>query len=238
MKLAVLFSGGKDSNYALFKASQENEISCLITIVPENKESFMFQTVGNDITQLQARAMQIPQILQTTQGIKELELEDLKIAIQTAKDKYQIEGVVTGAIKSAYQASRVQKICDELNLKCFNPLWQKDEIEFLQELIKTKFEIIIVGVGAYPLNEKTLGRKLDHTMFYELKHMQENFQINPAGEGGEYETFVLNSPLFKEKIVMQEFETEMDSPNSGILIPTKICLESEVVYDDEDKEEE
>lgn len=238
MKLGVLYSGGKDSNYALYKASQENEISCLITLFPDNEESYMFQTVGNDITKLQARALEIPQIIQKTKGEKELELKDLKTAIQRAKDEYQIEGIVTGAIKSAYQASRVQKICNELNLKCFNPLWQKDEIEFIQELIKSKFEILIVGVGAYPLNEKTLGRKLDHTMFYELKHMQEKFQLNPAGEGGEYETFVLNSPMFKEKIVLEEFETKMENHNAGILIPTKICLESEVVIEEKETYED
>lgn len=207
MKLGVLFSGGKDSTYAMWLAKKNGyEISCLISIISENKESYMFHTPSIEKTERQAKAMGIPLILQKTKGKKEDELKDLKSAIKNAVKKYKIQGIVTGAVESVYQSSRIQKICNELDLECFNPLWQKNQFELLEDLIKNKFEIIITGVFAYPLNEKWLGRKIDEEFIYEIKKLNEKYKINPAGEGGEFETFVLNCPLFKKKLKIKSFQ--------------------------------
>src|SRR3989344_2786086 len=132
MKLALLFSGGKDSTYAGFIAKKcKHKIVCLITLQSKNQDSYMFHTPSISKTQSQADAMKIPLIIQKTKGKKESELKDLKLAIRFAKKKYKVQGIITGAVESIYQASRIQKICDELNLECFNPLWQKDQIELL-----------------------------------------------------------------------------------------------------------
>src|SRR3989304_4478691 len=116
MKLGVLFSGGKDSTFAAWKAMQKEKVVCLITVVSENEESYMFHTPNIKLTELQAEAMGLPIVVQKTRGEKEKELEDLRKAIKQARQKYKIRGVVTGAIASTYQATRVQKICDELDL--------------------------------------------------------------------------------------------------------------------------
>lgn len=215
MKLGVLFSGGKDSNFALYEASKKHTISCLITIISQNDSSYMFQTQGIDFTKFQAKALDIPQILVKTKGEKELELKDLKKAIFDAKKNLGIEGVVTGAIGSIYQASRVQKICDELNLWCFNPLWQKNQIGFLRELIENNFKISIVGIASYPLDKSFLGKIIDNKIIDKLEIFEKKYGLNPAGEGGEIETFVLDSPLFKQKLEISDFEILMDSENCG-----------------------
>ena len=201
MKCAVLFSGGKDSTYATFLAKKEGyTISCLISIISENPESYMFHTPSISKVEKQAELMNIPITKWDTKGEKELELIDLENAIKKAKDEYNIETIVTGAIQSVYQLSRIQKICDKLNINCFNPLWQKNQIQLLQELVENKFEIMIIGVFAYPLDEKWLGRKIDKKFIEDVKKLQEKYDINPAGEGGEFETFVVNCPLFEKKI--------------------------------------
>lgn len=123
MKCGVLFSGGKDSTYAaLLTKKYFNDISCLISIISENPESYMFHTPSIKKVKKQSEVMNIPLLVQETKGQKEEELRDLEFMIQKAKTKYKIEAVVTGSIDSAYQASRVQKICDNLELECFNPL--------------------------------------------------------------------------------------------------------------------
>ena len=199
MKIAVLFSGGKDSVYSAYLAKQEgNELACLITIHSENPDSFMFHTPSIKKTQKQAKAMEIPLIVQKTKGEKETELKDLEKAIKNAVKEYKIKGVVTGALYSDYQASRIQKICDKLKIKCLNPIWHKNEIEYLKELIKNNFKIIITGVAAYPLDETWLGREIDNSFITDAKELQTKHKIHPAGEGGEFETFVLNCPLFKK----------------------------------------
>lgn len=213
MKLGVLYSGGKDSTLAALIAKEEGyEISCLISIFSSNIESFMFHTPSIKKTGIQAEVMGIPLIVQNSEGKKEEELDDLRRAIFRAKEDYGIEGIVTGAIGSCYQASRVQKICRDLNLECFNPLWQKDQTEILEDLISRKFEIIVVGVFAYPLNETFLGRKIDLSFVREMEVLEEKYKINVAGEGGEYETFVLNCSLFSRQLAVKSFE---DSGNGN-----------------------
>src|SRR3989344_5290273 len=201
MKLGILFSGGKDSTYSAWLAKEFGyELTCLISIFSKNPESYMFHTPSIKQVKKQAQIMEIPLIIQKTKGEKEEELKDLEKAIEKAKQKYKIEGIVTGAIQSIYQSSRIQKICDKLNLECFNPLWQKNEEEYLSELIQNKFKTIITGVFAYPLDESWLGKEINQEIINELKKINQKYKINIAGEGGEFETFVLNCPLFKREL--------------------------------------
>ncbi|MFA5019850.1 MAG: diphthine--ammonia ligase [Candidatus Pacearchaeota archaeon] len=201
MKLAILFSGGKDSTYAGYLAKKQgNKLVCLISVYSKNKDSFMFHTPSIEKTKKQSIVMNIPLIIKKTKGKKEEELKDLEKAIKNAIKKYRIDGIITGAVESVYQASRIQKICDKLKIKCFNPLWKKNQIGLLNEIVKNKFNAIIVGVAAYPLGKEWLGRKIDKEFITEVKWLQEKYKINPAGEGGEFETFVLNCPLFKKPL--------------------------------------
>ncbi|MEA2055489.1 MAG: diphthine--ammonia ligase, partial [Candidatus Thermoplasmatota archaeon] len=196
MNVGILFSGGKDSAYAAYLAKEHgHNISCFITLISQNPSSYMFHTPNIEQVEKQANAASIPLIVQHTKGEKEKELIDLKIAIEKAAEKYEIQGIITGAVESAYQASRVQKICNELGLDCFNPLWQKDQFELLDDLIRDKFDVIITGVFAYPLDKSWLGRKIDNNFLKDIKELNEKYMISPAGEGGEIETFVLNCPL-------------------------------------------
>jgi len=206
MRLGVLFSGGKDSCLAMQRAGKLHEVVCLISLVSENPESFMFHVPNIGITALQAEAIGLPLVQQKTRGEKEKELEDLKKAIATAKAEFQIEGVATGAIRSTYQASRVQRICDELGLHCLNPLWQADEIELLNEVVINGFRIIISGVFAYPLDRRFLGREIDAGLVQELRSLRDKCSISPAGEGGEIETTVLDAPFFKKRIEITDHE--------------------------------
>ena len=215
MKLGILFSGGKDSTYSAWLAKKhDHELTCLISIFSENPESYMFHTPSIEKTKKQAEVMEIPLIIQRTKGIKEDELKDLEEVIKTAKQKYKIQGIVSGAINSVYQASRIQKICDKLNLECFNPLWQKNEEEYLSELIQNKFKAILVGVFAYPLNKSWLGREINNEFIKEIKELNKKYKIHLAGEGGEYETFVLNCPLFKRELKIKSFKDFKEGENS------------------------
>ena len=200
MNLGVLFSGGKDSVFACFRAMEKNRVVCLITLVSDNIDSYMFHTPNIRWTILQAQAMGIPLLSWPTKGQKEEELQDLKAAIADAKMRYGIEGVVTGAIESVYQAARVQRICRDLDLWCFNPIWQINQVDYLQLLLSFGFEIIISGVFAYPFDESWLGATLTQDLILKLKVLEEKYLINPSGEGGELETFVIDGPPFKKRI--------------------------------------
>jgi len=201
MKLGVLFSGGKDSTYAAYLAKKAgNELTCLITIFSENIDSYMFHTQKIELTKKQAKLMNLPIITKSTKGIKEEELNDLESAVKKAIKKYKIQGITTGALHSQYQASRIQAICDKLKIKCINPSWHKDEISYLNELINSKFKVVVTKTAAEGLDNKWIRREIDKNFIEDIKVLNKKWGIHPAGEGGEYETLVLNCPLFKEEL--------------------------------------
>jgi diphthine-ammonia ligase len=196
MKLAVLFSGGKDSVCSCWLAKKYgHEISCLLTIKSKNEDSFMFHTPAIDLTEKQAEAMGVPLIVSKTEGVKEDELLDLRNLISRAVKDYGIDGVVSGAVESVYQSKRVQEICNDLSLHCFNPLWQKDQ-----------FKVIISGVAGYPLDDSWIGRVLDEKFISDIKKINKKYFLSPTGEGGEFESFVLDCPLFNHPLSVENVE--------------------------------
>ena len=204
MKLAVLFSGGKDSYLSLQYASIDHEVNCLLTLYPEREDSWMFHTPAIEWTKLQAESLGLNHLTSRTSGVKEKELEDLYLLINSAISECSIEGVVTGALASVYQATRIQRICNSLNLWCFNPLWQMPQKLLLAELQANNVESVITGVAAEPFDDTWLGRTIDSECVEELTALESKYGINPAGEGGEIESFVRDAPLFKRSIRILE----------------------------------
>ncbi len=225
MKLAALFSGGKDSTFALYKMLKEgHEIKYLLTIIPESRESWMFHHPCIELTKLQAKTMGIPQLIRRTKGEKEKELEDLKELIK--KVSKEVEGIVTGAVESSYQKSRIDKICDEFELISIAPLWKKDSLSLLKEELREGFEIIISGVFAEGFDISWIGRKIDEKCIEDLIELNKKFKIHIAGEGGEYETLVLDCPIFKQKIEINGEEVWDKKTNSGYLVVRRAKLKN------------
>jgi ABC transporter with metal-binding/Fe-S-binding domain ATP-binding protein len=215
LRTAVLFSGGKDSGLALKYAFEHTNVVCLIILKSKNPESYMFHTPNINLAQVQAgnvvvKRKSIPYIVQETDGQKEQELNDLENAIKLSIQKYKVQGVVTGAIESVYQASRIQRITNTLGIECFNPLWQRDQISVLKELIQKKFKVLIVGTFAYGM-DKMIGRIIDEQFIKDISVLRDKYQINPAGEGGEFESFVLEAPYYKKNLFVKKSEIIKDS---------------------------
>jgi ABC transporter with metal-binding/Fe-S-binding domain ATP-binding protein len=217
MRLGVLFSGGKDSCLALHRAAAGDDVACLITVVPDNPESFFFHTPNLHLTGLQAGALGLPLVSRRTPGVEEEEIADLRAAVAQGVDDHGIEGVVTGAVGSVYQATRVQRVCDDLGLWCFNPLWQLDQVQLLWELVRGGHHVIVSGVFAPPLDEEWLGRTIDASTIHELEALWKDHGIHPAGEGGEIETTVLDAPMFGSRIQVRAARREFHR-DSGVLV--------------------
>jgi len=225
MRLGVLFSGGKDSAYACWKAIQKDEVACLITIKSANPESYMFHTPNISLTSMQAEAAGIPLLEEESHGEKEAELSDLKHAIERAIDNYDVEGIVTGAVMSVYQAERVQRICHELRLWCFNPIWHTNQERYMTSLISEGFEMIISGVFSEPFDENWLGRTISNEMIEELKNIRNRYRISITGEGGEYESSVLDAPFFRKKIMVTDSRKEYGNHNGRFVISNAVLVE-------------
>ena len=218
MKVAVLLSSGKDSMFAMQKAIEEgHKVVGLITVISKNKDSWMFHTPNIRMVEYQAKCLDLPLIKKETEGEKEKELSDLKQLIAEAKQKYKIEGVVSGAVHSRYQWNRIDKICGDLELVSIAPLWGYDQEQLIRDLLDNQYEIIISSIACEGLNERWLGRKIDKIALNELVELNRIIGINIAGEGGEYESLVLDCPLFKKRINIIKSRKNMESTNAGRL---------------------
>jgi diphthine-ammonia ligase len=212
MRVAALFSGGKDSVFAVYIAQQYGwEISTLVTVFPEKPDSWMFHSINIHQTDLLSKALDIPLVKGKTKAEKETELGDLKQVLQDL----EIDGVVSGAIASEYQRTRIEKVCDELGLKSFSPLWHKNQELLLCDQVHAGFQSIIVGVFAEGFDETWLGRTIDEGTIDALRYLHRKKGINIAGEGGEYETLVLSGPIFSKRLVIDDAETQWNR-DSGV----------------------
>ena len=210
MRAAALFSGGKDSTYALFCALQQGfDVTHLLTLEPE-PDSMMFHYPNIPLTSLQAKAIGIP--AKKTKTKNERELEDLSRMLA----KLNVDAVVSGAVESEYQKQRIDVICEELGLRSFAPLWRKEPLSLLREMLAAGFEIIVTAVAADGFGKDWLGRILDETAIEDLASLQSKHNISPILEGGEGETFVRWAPFFKKRIVIEDSESEW-SGRSGVL---------------------
>ena len=212
MKLAALFSGGKDSTYAIYLAKKlHHSVEVLLTLYPHSSESHLLHHPNITFTSLQSESMKIPQLVEEISSTNaETEFKKLEKLIILAKENYSIEGIVHGGILSKYQKDNFSLICERNNLEIISPLWNKNPESYMKELLEENFEYIISSVSSDGLDNSWLGQIIDKSGLEHLKNLQSKFGFNLNFEGGEAETFVINCPLFEKPLFIQDSSTEWD----------------------------
>jgi len=225
-----LFSGGKDSSWALYRALERGlPVERLVTVHPTG-DSYMYHVPGTRLAALAAESIGI-ELLEVepddfgaddvadagTQG--DAELEPLERALESLDDELQggIAGVTAGAVESEYQTSRIEAMCERLDAELFAPLWQRDPRELADAMLDAGFEIRIIRVAAGGLDESWLGRTLDADALDELEALNERYGVHILGEGGEFETLVVDGPHMDRRIEL-DYETEWDGTRGTLRI--------------------
>jgi diphthine-ammonia ligase len=215
MNVAALFSGGKDSAYAVYLAQSRGwEVAKLVTMVPEKGESYMFHVPNIHLCGMLAGAMGIPHETFPTQGEEELELEDLRKAITGLG----VKGIVSGAIASDYQHTRIDRLCHELGLVSYSPLWRWNQEAVLRGVLAAGFSVMVVGVYADGMGKEWLGRMLDEQSLRELGELSGKNRMNISGEGGEFETLVLGGPNFAKRVEIVESESVWQGTHGELIV--------------------
>ncbi len=212
MKLAALFSGGKDSTYSIYKVKQMgHDVKCLVTVFPKSSNSHLLHFPTIELTKLQSKALKIPQITSALDS-DELteEIDAIKILLERAKQDFQIEGLVYGGISSEFQKKCFEKICKENDLKIITPLWKINAKEYMIDLIRSNFKFILTSVSSDGLDEKWLGKIISTSDISQLNKLSNKYGFNLNFEGGEAETFVVDCPLYLSPIVIAKSKTMWD----------------------------
>ncbi|GIX60811.1 diphthine--ammonia ligase, putative [Babesia caballi] len=232
MKLLALISGGKDGIFSVLTAQRQgHEVVMLGHLSPKNGDdvheldSFMYQTIGHNIVPAIAECMEIPLIERTIAGSPvvtealeyvprdEDEVEDLyRLVVEAMAMRNDIEAICTGAIASQYQLRRVLNVATRLGLKTVQPLWEREQSELLAEMIENGMEAIIIKTCSMGLDDRHLGRSIQE-LYPEFIKIRDKYGFNVCGEGGEYESLVLDCPLYKKKIVITEHKQVIHSPD-------------------------
>ncbi len=225
-----LFSGGKDSSWALYRALEEGlDVARLVTVHPEG-DSYMYHVPATRLASLAAESIGIPLVdvepddfeaaAATESGAQgDAELEPLEAALRELSGGLDggLAGVTAGAVESEYQTSRIEAMADRLGCEVFAPLWQRDPRELGEAMLDAGFEIAILQVAAYGLDESWLGRTLDRDALDELAELNDEYGVHVLGEGGEFETFVTDGPHMSRPIELA-YETVWNGDRGHIEI--------------------
>jgi diphthine-ammonia ligase len=200
-------------------------------------DSYMYQTVGHDAVHLIAEAMELPlyRVTITGQANNQTssygnrlastssntldstdETEDLFRLLQIVKAAHpEVNAVSVGAILSNYQRVRVEHVAlrAELKMLPLSYLWQRDQRELLDEMCQAGMNSILIKVAGAGLGEEDLGKSLVQ-MRPKLQKLNRMYGAHICGEGGEYESFTLDCPLFIKKIVLDKTTTVTHSDSS------------------------
>ncbi|XP_068232822.1 uncharacterized protein [Palaemon carinicauda] len=240
MRVVGLVSGGKDSCYNLLQCvAAEHEVVALANLSPCNTDeldSYMYQSVGHMGVGLYAEAVGVPLFRRTIQGsslnttsitytpTEGDEVEDLFLLLKEIKEKCSVDAVSVGAVLSDYQRVRVENVCSRLSLVCLSFMWRRDQSELLHEMVECGIDAIIIKVAALGLEpKKHLGKSIQQMLPY-LEKMKDKYRLNVCGEGGEYETFTLDCPIFRKRIIVKEVELVESSGDVGYLNFKKLEL--------------
>jgi ABC transporter with metal-binding/Fe-S-binding domain ATP-binding protein len=225
-----LFSGGKDSSWALSRALAAGlDVARLVTVHPEG-DSYMYHVPATRLADLAAESVGIPLVsvepgdfeaeAATDSGAQgDAELEPLEAALAGLAGDLDggLAGVVAGAVESEYQASRVEAMADRLDADVYAPLWRRDPRDLADAMLDAGFEIRIVQVAAYGLDESWLGRTLDRDTLADLERLNDEYGVHVLGEGGEFETLVVDGPHMDRRIEL-EYRTEWDGVRGRLQI--------------------
>ena len=222
-----LFSGGKDSAWALHRALEDGlPVARLLTVHPE-ENSHLYHVPATDLAGLAAESIgiELHEIESNTRGESDsgargdAELEPLERALADLADDLDggLAGVVAGAVESEFQQTRLAAMCERLGVRLYTPLWQRDPRKLADAMVAAGFEIRVVDVAAAGLDASWLGRRLDAAAFDDLETLHDEYGVHLLGEGGGFETLVTDGPHMGRPIEL-DYETEWDGVRGQLRI--------------------
>jgi diphthine-ammonia ligase len=213
VRLIALLSGGKDSVCAVETARGWGwEVVGALVLRPAEDDAWLFHTPNLGVARGVAECLGLPVVEAEVRSGAEHELEDLERALDAARKAWNADGVVSGALASEYQRTRIDAIGHRLGLKTFAPLWHKEPAGYVRSLLRGGWDIRFsrIAAGGIPLG--WAGERLDEAKLAALE--RNPMRPHVAGEGGEFETLVLDAPCYGARLVVGQARVESSASRS------------------------
>jgi uncharacterized protein (TIGR00290 family) len=169
-----------------------------LTMVPAQDDAWMFHTPNLGVVRGVAQCLGIPLLEAACRAGAAEEVADLETALAMAKRDLLLDGIVSGALASEYQKTRLDGIGNRLGLKTFAPLWHKDPGTYLRSLLSAGYDIRFSRTAAEGVPNAWAGQALDRAKVEAMERHPARPHV--AGEGGEYETLVVAAPHYKGRL--------------------------------------
>ena len=193
-KFIMSFSGGKDSILALYKMIKKGyEPVALLTTIKKDREKSWTHHLDNNFLRRVSESLGIPILL------VECDVDDYERKFEEALFKAKDMGATIcafGDIDIELHRNWDLDRCKNTGIEAKLPLWQQNREELVYEFIDSGFETIINKVNLKYMGVEFLGKVLDRKIIEDIKLTG----ADACGENGEYHTFVIDGPLFKNRI--------------------------------------
>ncbi len=224
MKCVALLSGGKDSVAAVEVARGHGwQVPVALRMVPAEDDAWMFHTPNLDVVEGIAECMEMQLVSANARPDPVEEVADLEAALAAIKEEHGVDAVLSGALASDYQKTRIDRIGHRIGLQTFAPLWHKRPAPYVRSLIAGGYDLRFSRVACDGMGPEWAGAALDQKALTHLEGLRSRPDV--AGEGGEFETLVLDAPHYTRRIVVDESNVEATASRATWHV-TKWHLES------------
>lgn len=224
-KAIAIFSGGKDSTYAIHIALLQGfDIVLLLTFLPESQHPWYLHRPFTEYTDIQARLMGFDHlIVRLSAGDRLGEEYEVRRVLKMVAGEYDFNYMVLGVIGSYSQRMFFLDIAEDLGVKLYTPLWGKDRRRYLMELVGNGVQFIITSITSWGIPIEMLGKVITEQDVEVLLKRAVLYGFDPAFEGGEAESFVVNAPLFKGRICV-DGRKHIVSESEGYIVAENVYV--------------
>lgn len=214
MDVAILYSGGKDSTLCYEYAKKKGwNVKYFISVKPTRTDCFLFHYATVEHTKDLAKILKVNHVYATCEVADPKKEADI---IKEIVKKNPVETILLGGV--GLQETQIKSIRDavfELGIEVFASHTGKNHAEMMYDMIERGYDIRICQVATEGLGKEWVGKKLTRESFQKLKELSDRYGFNIGGEGGYYDTFVCDGPIFSKRLEVLDFDVVMEDEYCG-----------------------
>lgn len=226
MDVAVLYSGGKDSTFAIDQAIQKGwNIKYLLSVKPNRKDCYLFHFATVEQTKELASILSINHIyIKCRVANPRKEANVVKEVVEKNQAKARIDALILGGTGlQETQLKSLQNALMPLNVEAFAMNSGEDHDLLMEAMLNQGYRILITQIASDGLKE-WLGKTITRENFSQLKKDSVRYGFHIGFEGGYADTLVTDCPLFQKRLVIEDMSIILEDDYCGHVVINKYRL--------------